>query len=129
MQLNREVFPAPFGPTRPKITPGSTSKLTSCSTLTPPKCRLTSLRLRLAATLYLPVASSLGMGAVDHHCTKPTVRIADEIVNDFGIVWRSGLRARLSHPQRTGSPALLGPVVPRCPGPAGAGLRRRSHRC
>src|SRR6476620_2114804 len=102
MQLNREVFPAPFGPTRPKITPGSTSKLTSCSTLTPPKCRLTSLRLRLAATLYLPVASSLGMGAVDHHCTKPTVRIADEIVNDFALGLRQRLQPPLSRPQQIG---------------------------
>src|ERR1044072_2842595 len=45
MQLNSEVLPAPFGPTSPKIWQGSTAKLTACSILTPPNCRLTPCRV------------------------------------------------------------------------------------
>src|SRR4051812_3475127 len=67
MQLNSEVLPAPFGPTRPKIWPGSTAKLTSCSTLMPPNCRLTSCRVSPAAIDCLSrrcrVASVCGLTA------------------------------------------------------------------
>src|SRR5690625_756374 len=45
MQLNRDVLPAPLGPTSPRMLPGSTLKLTSLSTVTPPKRRLTSCKV------------------------------------------------------------------------------------
>src|SRR5688572_19421121 len=59
MQLNSEVLPAPLGPTSPKIWPGSTAKLTSCSTLMPPNCRLTSCRVSSAAIDRSPAVAAL----------------------------------------------------------------------
>jgi len=37
MQLNSVDLPDPFGPIRPRISPGRTSKLTSCTALIAPK--------------------------------------------------------------------------------------------
>src|ERR1043166_7594940 len=37
MQLNREVLPAPLGPTNPRMVPADTARLTQSSTWTPPK--------------------------------------------------------------------------------------------
>src|SRR5688572_23250359 len=54
MQLNNEVLPAPLGPTSPRIWPGSTVKVTACSTLMPPNCRLTSCKVNSAAIDCLP---------------------------------------------------------------------------
>src|SRR3978361_1724154 len=84
MQLNREVLPAPFGPTSPKIWPGSTAKLTSCSTLMPPNCRLTSCKVSSAAIDRLSrrchVASGCGPWPVEGTYGSPR-----RIVNDLGV--------------------------------------------
>ena len=42
MQLNSVVLPAPFGPIRPTIEPGSRSNETPASATTPPNCSDTS---------------------------------------------------------------------------------------
>ena len=85
MQLNSDVLPAPLGPTRPKIAPGSTSKLTSSSTLMPPKRSDTSFRFSRAAMCHLSqIASLLGSAAALTYRSSETLWIADEIVNDFG---------------------------------------------
>src|SRR3569833_2092939 len=50
MTLNAVVLPAPFGPIRPKIVCGCTSKLTSSSATMPPKRREASLSESRATT-------------------------------------------------------------------------------
>ena len=37
-QLNSVVFPEPFGPIKPTISPACTAKLTPFTAATPPKC-------------------------------------------------------------------------------------------
>src|SRR5438045_4092635 len=90
MQLNSEVLPAPLGPTRPKICPGSTMNDTSCSTLMPPNRRLTSCSVsRAGMPAFRLVASpdghASGLGG-PRVLVKGTVRMRAQIVNDFGAI-------------------------------------------
>src|SRR3954462_15581630 len=78
MQLNSEVLPAPLGPTSPKIWPGSTAKLTFCSTLRPPNCRLTSCKVSCAAMLHLlPLPRCIGVGAAE--AAGPSRKLSSEL--------------------------------------------------
>src|SRR6476660_4593252 len=78
MQLKRDVLPAPLGPTRPKIWPGSTAKLTSCSTLMPPNCRLTSCKVSCAAILHLlPLPRCIRVRAAE--VAGPARKISSEL--------------------------------------------------
>src|SRR6185437_4841019 len=49
-QLNNVVFPAPFGPTRPTLSPAATSKLMSCTAWIPPNDFETLRRERRAGS-------------------------------------------------------------------------------
>src|SRR3954462_15866018 len=92
MQLNSEVLPAPLGPTSPKIWPGSTAKLTACSTLMPPNCRLTSCRVSPAAMNCLSrrcrVASVCGPLPVEGRYESPP-RLSTILVRVLQPSWRS----------------------------------------
>src|SRR5215831_17239532 len=75
---SRVVFPAPFGPTNPRISPGRTEKLTSFSAMTLPKrrdmCR-TSITTRdamlLSAAGHLPTSGLDGGLGVEHALQRP----------------------------------------------------------
>ena len=48
-QLNIVVLPEPFGPIRPRISPGTTSNETALSAVKPPKCLVTLLTVSTAS--------------------------------------------------------------------------------
>lgn len=71
-------------------------KLTSCSTLTPPKCRFTSFRLRLAATGVPSYRIIARITTRSVTTARDRRRIGNEIVNDleralpaadYGAIW------------------------------------------
>src|SRR5262245_41731461 len=75
-QFNRLVLPAPLGPTRAKISPVATRKLTPPSTTSPPKASRTSSTVRSGpagsampaalATVRLDVAVTARLAALAH---------------------------------------------------------------
>src|SRR5215831_20112276 len=65
MQLKRVVLPAPFGPIRPTISPGSMASETSLLATSPPNRRVHDWRCRSAAT------PSLFSHGIAHHAGGP----------------------------------------------------------
>src|SRR3989338_5690659 len=89
-QLRTLVFPAPFGPTRAKISPRRTAKLTPSSTCSPPKAScsastlssscvlVSSMPAALAAVLLdVPIALGASHGA-DTEKDPPVVRVPQQ---------------------------------------------------
>src|SRR3954471_7030334 len=74
MALKHVVFPAPFGPIRPKICPGSMSRLTWSSAVRPPKRMVSSRNERSASGMLGLLASILelvGPPTVRHDALRP----------------------------------------------------------
>src|SRR5512135_1452833 len=61
MTLTRVVFPEPFGPISPRISPSSSSKLTSDTAASPPNSRVTRLASRMPMTTPEKMTGSSGM--------------------------------------------------------------------
>src|SRR2546427_2212167 len=108
-QLSRLVLPAPFGPTRAKISPVATRKLTPPRTRSPPKASRTSSTARSAprgSAMPAPLAAIL----LDLAIAPRLAPLADAEVElaDVGVLEQPGRGVLVDDPAALHDVAVVG---------------------
>jgi len=80
--LNNVVFPAPFGPIRPPMTPSGMSKLTPSTAVKPPKRLVILDKLSIAGTPTFPLSDVIKV--VLHDTTVPAILIPLQAIDGTG---------------------------------------------